>query len=45
MNKESRIGAYGLIILNDEIVLIKKEMEHIRKTRLPGGGIEHSENS
>lgn len=44
MNKESRIGAYGLIILNDEIVLIKKRNGAYKgKLDLPGGGIEHSE--
>lgn len=40
----THIGAYGVIINNDEIALIKKARGgYTGKLDLPGGGIEHDE--
>lgn len=41
---KTHVGAYGLIINNDEIALIKKARGGYKgKLDLPGGGIEHDE--
>ena len=43
--KNKHIGAYGIIIENEKIVLIKKARGgYLGKLDLPGGGIEHIEN-
>lgn len=43
--KNKHIGAYGVIIEDNKIVLIKKARGgYIGKLDLPGGGIEHTEN-
>lgn len=43
--KNKHIGAYGIIIENEKIVLIKKARGgYLGKLDLPGGGIEHTEN-
>ena len=43
--KKTHIGAYGIIIEDDKIVLIKKARGGYKgKLDLPGGGIEHEEN-
>lgn len=43
--KNKHIGAYGVIIENGKIVLIKKARGgYLGKLDLPGGGIEHTEN-
>ena len=42
--KGEHIGSYGIIIEDDEIVLIKKANGgYVGKLDLPGGGIEHDE--
>lgn len=42
--KNKHIGAYGIIIQNEKIVLIKKAIGGYKgKLDLPGGGIEHFE--
>ena len=42
--KKTHIGSYGIIINNDQIVLIKKAKGGYKgKLDLPGGGIEHKE--
>ena len=42
--KNKHIGAYGIIIENEKIVLIKKAAGGYKgKLDLPGGGIEHNE--
>lgn len=42
--KNSRIGAYGIIIKNDKIALVRKAGGGYKgKLDLPGGGIEHAE--
>ena len=44
MNKVSHLGSYGLIIKNEQIVLIKKANEPYKeKLDLPGGTIEFGE--
>lgn len=41
---KTHVGAYGIIIKNDEIALIRKARGgYIGKLDLPGGGIEHEE--
>jgi len=43
--KNKHIGAYGIIIEKEKIVLIKKARGgYLGKLDLPGGGIEHTEN-
>lgn len=43
--KNKHIGAYGVIIEDNKIVLIKKARGgYLGKLDLPGGGIEHIEN-
>lgn len=42
--KNSRIGAYGIIIKNNKIALVRKAGGGYKgKLDLPGGGIEHAE--
>ncbi len=42
---KTHIGAYGIIIQNDKIALIKKARGGYKgKLDLPGGGIEHQEH-
>lgn len=42
--KKTHVGAYGLIICNDKIALIRKARGGYKgKLDLPGGGIEHEE--
>ncbi len=42
--KNEHIGAYGIIIENEEIILVKKANGGYKgKLDLPGGGIEHNE--
>ena len=42
--KNEHIGSYGIIIENEEIILIKKACGGYKgKLDLPGGGIEHDE--
>ncbi len=43
--KGKHIGAYGIIIRNDKVVLIKKARGgYTGKLDFPGGGIEHTES-
>ena len=43
--KKTHVGAYGIIIDNNKIVLIRKARGGYKgKLDLPGGGIEHMEN-
>lgn len=43
--KKTHVGAYGIIIDNNKIALIKKARGGYKgKLDLPGGGIEHTEN-
>ena len=43
--KSTHVGAYGLIIKNDEIALIKKARGgYTGLLDIPGGGIEHGES-
>ena len=45
VNKKTRIGAYGLIIRENEIALIKKARGGYKGLLdIPGGGIEHGES-
>lgn len=42
--KNSRIGAYGIIIRNEKIALVRKANGGYKgKLDLPGGGVEHGE--
>ncbi len=42
--KNEHIGSYGIIIENEEIILVKKANGGYKgKLDLPGGGIEHNE--
>lgn len=42
--KHTHIGAYGIVVKNNKIVLIKKARGgYTGKLDLPGGGIEHNE--
>lgn len=42
--KKTHVGAYGVIVLDDKIALIKKARGGYKgKLDLPGGGIEHEE--
>jgi len=44
MNNTRHLGVYGLIIKNNEILLVKKARgAYIGKYDLPGGSIEHGE--
>lgn len=43
--KKTHIGAYGIIIRNDKIALVRKARGGYKgKLDLPGGGIEFAEN-
>lgn len=43
--KKTHVGAYGIIIDNNRVALIKKARGGYKgKLDLPGGGIEHTEN-
>ena len=43
--KKTHVGAYGIIIVDNKIALIKKARGGYKgKLDLPGGGIEHMEN-
>ena len=44
IRKHTHIGAYGIIVKNNNIILIKKARGgYTGKLDLPGGGIEHTE--
>lgn len=46
IKKACHIGAYGVIIENEKVVLIRKSRGGYKgKLDLPGGGIEHTESS
>lgn len=45
MEKRTYVGAYGIIIKNGKVILIKKAGgAYINKLDIPGGRIEHGEN-
>jgi len=46
MLKHTHIGAYGIALKNEQILLVKKQRgPYTKKWDLPGGGIEEGENS